>query len=161
MAIMQEAGKSLVDVFIIPPKSVNVVWEPVLAIMKKYDGGVFRFTEFELVKKMLEEDKLELWIGVDDRDIELAALTQVCGTKERYVELFWLGGQHFEKYRDVGLEKMEKWAAKVGASSLVVGGRKGWTRKLKAKGFSFHRIEMIKPVSYAIDRNTGKYSWRH
>lgn len=154
-------GKSSADVFRCEPKTIDMIWFIILELMQKYDGGVFRFTEYETVKNMLKKDNLELWVGVDNGMIELAALTQVCGTKERYVELFWVGGNNFDKYMDVGLRKIEQWSAMIGAKSFVVGGRKGWVRKLERKGFSFHRIELIKPVSYIADKDNGTYSWRH
>lgn len=161
MGTMPPPGKSSADVFKCEPKTIDLIWGIILNLMKKHDGGVFRFTEFEIVRKMIRNDNIELWMGVDAGEIELAALTQVCGTKEKYVELFWVGGTNFDKYMDKGLQKIEQWSALIGAKSFVVGGRKGWTRKLKKKGFSFHRIEMIKPVSYVADKDNGTYSWRH
>lgn len=161
MDIMELRGENSAEVYRVAITSVDFVWPRCAELMTKYDGGTFRFTTLDAVYEAIKEDKIELWVGLKNKQIEVAALTQVCGSKDAYVELFWLGGENFKEYLEIGMQKIEQWAAMIGAKNFVIGGRVGWTRRLKPYGFKFHRIEMIKSLDFIRTDVQGEVSWRN
>lgn len=161
MDIMELRGGNSAEVYRVATTSIDFVWPRCLELMQTYDGGVFQFTDFDSVYQALKEDKIELWVGLRNKKIEIAGLTQVCGSKETYVELFWLGGENFSDFLEIGLQRIQQWSALIGAKNLVIGGRIGWTRRLKPFGFKFHRIEMIKPLDFIKTDVQGETSWRN
>ena len=161
MDITTPLGENSANVYRVEAHAIDFVWPRCVQLMTDYDGGVFRFTELTTVYQMLKEDKIELWIGLHNKEIKLAALTQLCGDKEKYVELFWTGGTDFNLFYSIGLNKIQQWAGLMGAKNMVIGGRVGWSKKLQKYGFDFHRIELIKRLDFIQTDVTGQISWRN
>ena len=162
MGTMQEAGKSSDEVWRVDPKSIPLMWEQVKEIIAEYDSGMLEFVTLQDVYEYIRDDKIELWIGLDEhQQIALVGLTHVIGTVKKYVELFWLGGRDVDMFIPAGLQKLEQWCALIGGSYLVVGGREGWGKKLVKYGYKKHRVEIRKQLSHVSTDEPGKVSWKN
>ena len=148
MDTTDQHGSNSVNVGRVFPESLPFMWEPVKALLEKHPQHFLDYTSAETVYEYLMENRLELWIGLHQRDIELACITHLFGHKKKYLEILWIGGKNFERYAEEGLKKLEVWAAIAGASELRVGGRKGLLRLLASRGFKQQRVELAKTISY-------------
>jgi len=142
------------------PDSFQMFWPSVESILSEHPGGLLNFISIDTVKELIQEGKLDLWIGLVNNEICLAGLTQFQGSVEKYLEVLWTGGSHFNQLKGLAIDKLEKWGALHGADKIVLGGRLGLIRSMRSIGFEFHRIEVSKPLRY-VRTDSGDLAWRN
>lgn len=126
-----------------------VVHQDVAKIISETMPSWLQEVELGDIFRLIHEGKWDLWLGTDDHKIEmvLVCLWQA-HAKVQYYHLHQLGGKHLEKYIEAGLAKIEEFAGKSGAQSVIAdAGRKEWIVVLKAKGYVPTSIELRKNVA--------------
>jgi hypothetical protein len=97
----------------------------------------------------IHEGKWDLWLGTDDHKVELVLICMwESHAKVQHYHLYQMGGVNLAKYIEEGLAKVEEYAGKSGAKSVVAdAGRKEWITILKAKDYVPFSIELRKDVA--------------
>jgi hypothetical protein len=61
-----------------------------------------------------------------------------------YTNIWAVSGVDLNLWKDDFLEYVENWARMMGHRGVMLGGRKGWTRELKANGYKTKAVIMSK-----------------
>lgn len=144
-----DLGQSFDNVFKVGNDTILNIWGEIENLILNYPADVFRFVEPVDILSRIMKNEIDLWIGLEKGEIELAALAQLIGPEhDCYYELFWMGGNNLKTYLESGIRRIESFAMLYGAKSVRMGGRFGWQRLLRNKGYFPYRIELKKDLSY-------------
>ena len=124
-------------------------------ITKAMNKIVERFPDDISLKNIAEEianGKRQLWLILDDKDAFVAFVTSHIEKLEngkKRVELLELAGEGGPKIADM-IEPIEAWAKSIGASEICPIGRIGWSKIMRAHGYS------PSVVKYRKELNDGR-----
>jgi len=108
------------------------VWPQALPFVERamaHDNG--RVSGDDLLDKIQARD-MQLWLGEDDGDLQMVAITQVCDWPQMKVARFVvLAGEDFDGWWTFARPTFDRWAAREGCAQYEVRGRLAWLRKLK------------------------------
>lgn len=109
--------------------------------------GIVMYTLNDLKQKVFTDDA-QLWSTPNG-----ACLTCVSKYPQTTIVQIWLMGGDFEELMTKHSDAVYKWAKEtIGASMIYVQGRKGWTRRLKERGFKEQQvITCMELANYGTD----------
>jgi len=115
----------------IAPRDINLFWQYVAPLLEK----VSPHSEGELTPDdflpFLKTGEMTLWIGVRDKTIIAAMVTQVIPyPKKNVLRIISLAGSEIKKYLP-HFYKIEDWARERHCKHIELWGRKGWQKILK------------------------------
>ena len=115
---------------LLQPEDVAYIWEdvaPMLARVTSHTEGELEPDDFI---EPLTHGEMQLWIGIEDKEIIAALITQVIPyTQKKVLRLISLAGEDFNKFKDF-ISMVESFAIRSECSSLEMWGRKGWKKLL-------------------------------
>lgn len=124
----------------------HLVWP---AIERSYQRtALARDVPVELLRQMLGEQKLQLWVDMEKRVIVAAGVTRVDESPSGRLCTVIAAGSDDKGHDWTGyLATIGEWAKNVeGCNRLQVNGRKGWERRLKPAGFALDSILLTKDL---------------
>src|SRR5690606_28416738 len=125
--IMTARGTSSVEFGIIPVNVLPFFEERLQEIVETHATGILNIMTFAELLHWLKEDKLELWVGMYNKQVEVAVITQVVKhSVYSSLSILWLGGKNMLRYRRLGLQKLEYFAAAHKLQNLSFSGPEFW-----------------------------------
>lgn len=127
--------RSLADgIYLVPPHEVAAIWEDVAPLLAK---AVARAEGRASLHKCYDDcvtgERL-LWVAIRDSRILLTAVTSVQEFPGRtYLRIDQCGGSCLREFLAKGLLAFKEWAKAHGCNGVLLDGRRGWSRLLKAR----------------------------
>ena len=126
-----------------PPDHVDAVWEQVGPMLKKathLSAGRYRIGD---LYGLIAGGSCHLWIVFEPGMKIISAATSVFNVYPggKWLTAQFMGGAEAYGCRDIFLDTFERWAKDNGCKGVEFGGRSGWTRVLKPRGYiDYHRF---------------------
>lgn len=135
------------------PTSIQMAWPGVCQLVEAHGEEWLETVELNDVFCAVMQNTLELWLGTDGSELELAMFCSwETHAHKRFYHLNQLIGKNLQKYMKEGLAKVEQYACFCGAQEVVIGGRQAWLKKLEPLGYMQKYVEVRKNVQVC---------WRH
>lgn len=150
------------DIWRIGAENLGLMWPQITPIIEEFGADtILNLCGIDELFESARGDKIDIWIGMENKRILQVGITQLCrGQNGNYLEVLWVGGPGALECLEPAIKKLEQYAAIQGCKRVVVGGRVGWMKVLAPLGFSFHRIEVAKELSFVADE-ANKPQWRN
>ena len=103
------------------------------AMVHGFPAGIISHTKDD-IKEMVISNEAQLWSTPNG-----ACLTCVTQYPRVSIVQIWLMGGDFEELMTKHEHAVYQWAKSIGASLVYVQGRRGWTRRLKSRGYKEHQ----------------------
>lgn len=136
------------DLFLVSRQDLPNMWGYFLGFMEDQDNGIMNlYWPEELYTELLCSPTLYLWLALDKGKLEGALL--VSFSQERESRSCWIQAvntAHFFKYKDC-LKKVEHWAQLMGATGMVMEGRKGFARPMAQLGYTQETVILRKNLT--------------
>ncbi len=116
-----------VQITIIPPSQIDAVWPAVFPHLKPaIDEDLF--TDEDMLKKQLLEDRGLLFVALVDDQIKGACVTTIENPRFKVVNIVTLGGDDFSEWKDALNDALTLYAEKADCAYIVALGRDAWQR---------------------------------
>lgn len=110
-------------------EDVSLVWHLAAPLIQKAIDKTSDSFRVEDVRALIEAQKAQLWLVADETPKAAWVTTVESSPSSKWVRVMWAGGEDAEKWLPL-FEGVEQWAKNIGASKVVIYGRKGWIKKL-------------------------------
>jgi hypothetical protein len=135
------------DVSLVNPPDLHLIWGRVMEIFDAHTGLKEQFTPGELLIHLLNGTTYQLWVGVEDGDIEAllvtATIPYVNGNK---LHIVGVAADHLlHKYIETTLSKLEQYGCIMNVDEIIFDGRPGWKRVMQKFGYR-ETLQMRKNV---------------
>lgn len=113
-----------------------VVWDDVVALLVEHESEWLRTVALPDVAHMLQKEYMDLWGATEDD--ELIGVMFASWTRHRYeadYHINWIAGKKMKEWLKPGLTKVEHYVMLHNGTSIVIGGREGWSRLLEREGY--------------------------
>ena len=142
--------------FLVQPEDVYKIWNGVEPIIQtslnttQQEQGI-KYITSEDYKKIIEDNVVQLFVTVKDKEIKIIAITQI-QFYPRFHVLRWMqcGGKELKYCHKVLSDKIEEFARMKECKYMLITGRKGLKHSLEAMGWgemkAIHQINMIKEL---------------
>lgn len=144
----QELGINSVSVGLLPALHVPMLWDQMEPILLKYGQDFLTIVDEKEVLAGIYTGNYEAWCGMDSGVLEGFAIC--CWERHNRASFYHISavmGTNMRKYFRTGMEKIEQYASLMGASQVVMEGRKEWQRLLSPRGFAPQTVRLRKTVS--------------
>ena len=116
-------------------------WLPIIGrAVSDADG---RWSEDQLLADV-QNGRLLVWIITHDDRITAVFTTRVIESRVRWILIEDCAGDDLASWIMPALNAVETWARELGATQIVIEGRKGWERTLRPYGYESKRIQAVK-----------------
>jgi len=123
------SGSIRMNVACVDPAEVHRIW-PLASDLIRRAMTRMKLSEFALVERDVLAGKALLWLGVADRNVVAAAVTQLeLVDGEKYCTIVAYGGEGFDDWGDA-IERLETFGKAEGCKAMRIYGREGWARVL-------------------------------
>lgn len=138
----------MIDVGLAPNAGcIQVSWPEVCCMLEEHGQSYLEVVDPRDVYVQLLERKLDLWLATDGPElIGVAICSWERHAKRSFYHINFMCGKGLSKFLAEGLKKIEQFACFSGAAEVVLGGRWGWERTLRAQGYAQKFIELRKDV---------------
>lgn len=134
----------------VEPETLPTAWPicaPMLEPALEYAGWEYALQD---VYTLIEQNKAQLWVVVEDRRVQLSFVTQVLTfPRKRVCRLWLLGGSGLIQALSL-FEELQQWAGSNGISSFDMVARPGMQRMLRQAGFKWNAVIMSIPVQRSL-----------
>lgn len=115
---------------LIPVQSADaeIIWEHVAPLLQKAIDKTSDSFSTDDIRELVRAAKAQLWVAVDGKITAAFITTIEASPSDKWVRVMWCGGEDSEWLPQ--FEAVERWAKSIGASKVMIFGRKGWTKKL-------------------------------
>lgn len=116
---------------VIPVQSTDarLVWKHAAPLLQKAIDKTSDSFSTDDILQLVEAQKAQLWLVVDGA-VKAAWITTIENSpSKRWVRVMWCGGEDSDSWLPL-FRGVENWAKSIGASKVVIYGRKGWIKKL-------------------------------
>lgn len=143
----QESGTSSVDVGMVPPLHVPMLWAQIEPILKEKGEDWLTTVSEEEVLGFLYTGQLDIWCGMDNGELDGFVICHwEKHARANYYHIDCIAGKNLDKYFALGMQKIERYACIMGAAEVVMEGRKAWTRLLGPRGYVPRTVRLRKNV---------------
>jgi hypothetical protein len=133
-----------VNVACVDPAEVHRFW-PLASDLVRRAMTRMKLSEFTPVERDVLAGMALLWIGVTDRKLIAAAVTQLnLIDGEKYCTIVAYGGEGFDDWGQA-IERLEDFGRAEGCKAMRLFGRKGWARALP--DYKTHALVLQKELS--------------
>jgi hypothetical protein len=151
LTLIETSGVPGTRVELVPKEAVPPLWAPMLEIMDTKGKELLTVFSEEELFTLLCHGVIDLWLGV--RGTGLLDGFALCAwevhARARNYHIIGIMGDNLKLYLEEGLSKIEKYAMTLGATEVVIEGRKGWARVLGAKDYKPRTLRLRKDVRKA------------
>lgn len=141
-------GISTPEVGLVPAGAVPVLWDRVLEIMRDKGQRWLKVVDENDVYNLILTGNADLWCAMQNGTLDGIMICMMeRHAKASYYHVCFIGGYGLSKYLATGLEKLEKYACIMGATELVLEGRKGFAKLLKPYGYYTNTVRLRKNVN--------------
>ena len=131
-------------------KEIDRCWHWLEEAMKHgFPAGIISHTKDDL-KEMVISNDAQLWSTPNG-----ACLTCVTVYPRVSIVQIWLMGGDYEELMTKHADAVFRWGQSIGASLVYVQGRKGWTRRLRGRGFVEHQAITCMELANYGQSSTG------
>ena len=135
----------------IEPQYIDVLWPYVEPLLKKPMERTLDEITLNDVKDWLKTNLQQLWLGVNEEkeEIVLAFTTQVhVYPKQSHLRIHLTGAKDhtINNWIDSWIEPVETYCKQNGIRYIETGGRDGWTKILKDKGYKKYYTVLAKEI---------------
>ena len=135
----------------IEPQYIDVLWPYTEPLLKKPMKRTLDEITLDDVKDWLKADLQQLWLGVDEEkeEIVLALTTQIhIYPKQSHLRIHLAGAKDhtIDSWIDSWIEPVEIYCKQNGIRYIETGGRDGWTKILKDKGYRKYYTVLVKEI---------------
>ena len=116
-------------------------WLPIL--QRAIDDADGRWSTEQLLADV-EAGKVLVWIVSRDEKIVGVFTVRVIESGVRWILIEDCAGDDLASWIMPALNAVETWARELGATQIVIEGRKGWERMLRPYGYESKRIQAVK-----------------
>lgn len=143
-----ERGTSSEEFGKLPTEAIVHFWPAIQALLhEKAKEWLELATEQEIFQAM-HLGFVDVWIALEDGEVQGFVIGQwERYTKRSFYNILAIAGDGLDKYIKAGLQKIEQYAMIGGAYEIIIQGRFGWKRKLKAFGYHQTRVQLRKNTS--------------
>ena len=113
----------------VQPEDVPLVWHLASPLIQKAIDKTSDCFRVEDVRALIEAQRAQLWLVVDEIPKAAWVTTIENSPSQRWVRVMWAGGEESDAWLPL-FQGVEQWAKSIGASKVVIIGRKGWIKKL-------------------------------
>ena len=125
----------MIKVSHVPREHINDCWKEIEGYLKKCADYTYGRYKVEDIYLEICQYNHELWIAYDEDKIKGAVVTNlVIYPRKKCCSMTFCGGEDFDKWKDIMLDLLKKWAKDNNCDSLEAVGRLGWTKIFKSDG---------------------------
>lgn len=130
----------------VPADRVNDVWFLVADELLRVTQHTPCY-EVEDILDQLVDEKLQLWVVLDEGDVAAVATTQVVKYPQtKDLIIVHCAGHHIENWAEALLEELTEYGQLNECTRIVTQGRKGTERLYPKWGFEFESVRMAKVI---------------
>ena len=123
----------------IPPELVKFYWPSIVDLVQDAIDATANYLTPESVFTTLLAGTQQLWISNDPRAIIITQILDLPTAKICYFAL--LAGNDLNKIL-AGTDDIVSWAKSIGCTKRHIGGRPGWVKVLKARGYKLTSVTL-------------------
>jgi len=127
----------------VQPEDIMDVWPYVKEYFASFETRAKGFlTASDLLTSVID-GKMQCWIAVGEEisDVRACGLTEIPKGRKKVVVFSFCSGKGREDWRDAMVDEIERWSRHIGADTLRIICRPGWTKEIKSLGYrETHRI---------------------
>jgi len=131
----------------VDPQQLQSLWPAVFPHLVYGRKHLEEYLSLEDVYVMVYSGQMQMWLGINEAQIELVGLTQALDYPRcRALRFVWIGGsgvRHYQQY----LDWLELCAKRNGCGKIEVLGRPGWLRVLAPHGYEPKATLLVKDIS--------------
>lgn len=133
---------------------LDKVWNEIEPMLMEYEEVWGFLYTIDWIKNTIMSGAIQVWILRDalDSPVKLVYLTQIMKYPQRDVlEVFFTCGEGLFKHQDL-LEVVEQCAVRSGVEISKIGGRRGFERLLKRRGYRMENVTFTKWLINKFER---------
>jgi hypothetical protein len=147
MDITTERGTSSEEFGKAAPELIPQLW-PQLAKLIEEKTDWLELSSLEEMYTAMVNNFVDVWVALEGTELQGFVICQwERYPKRSYYNIIAIAGDGLDLYLREGLEKIERFAALIGAYEVVLQGRFGWMRKLEKFGYKQTRVQLRKNVN--------------
>lgn len=140
------SAKPQQTVAMISSKDLVRVWPSALQIMQEHPRGILDRHQVEEIYQMIASNQWQLWVGVEDGEVELVGICRVESyLHEQVYRLVYVGGA-LMRFQPGALQTIEMFASFIGAHRVAYDTSRSVVRLLRKTGYAERSVEMSKDV---------------
>lgn len=135
----------------VTPSILDRAWPHLLKLLSATPEVWSDYYSIEDIWNRLCYDKMQLWLMNDEKEFQLAMLTEVVAFPQMTVlNVFWLAGHSFRKSL-VFADYLEKIAAENGIDRISFQCRRGFVKLLKPYGYREAGVVLTKNIRKSLE----------
>lgn len=134
------------NVWLVARDDVPLYWQKISDAFHEFEGMKNTFTLEELGVLLMTSPAYNIWLAVDDGEIEGMLVTSLIRYPHRAeMNICAIAGENLRKYIREGLKNIEHYSIMMGVTNVAFDGRPEWERIMKRFGYK-RELRMSKDI---------------